>query len=208
MNENLNKSQQRALQYWFIDGLAELSGGVICLLLAIAFFLWGIVPQSPLTDLIFFLILFGGGYLIRRVVLRLKERTTYPRTGYVAYKRGKQNKVAFYIAIGFTILLLALQVLLVLNGQQSLMWIPAIGGLIFAFIFSWTGYQTAMPRFYFLAVFCLLVGFGLAISGIGNMFGAALLSALTGLILIAFGGLDRWNYTHQKLHPTGETDEH
>jgi hypothetical protein len=196
VNNKLKKSGQRAIQYWFADGLAELSGGVICLLLAGLFYLLALVAWSPLTNLVFFLIAFGGGYAIRRVFLRMKERLTYSRTGYVAPKSTREDRVGLAVAIIFTALLMILMLILVINGPHSMVWTTAIGGLILGFIFSFTGYRTGLWRLYFLAAFCLATGFGLSISSLGDFFGVAVLMVLTSLVLFAFGGLTRWNYLH------------
>jgi hypothetical protein len=207
MNTRLNQSGQRAIQYWFVDGLAYLSGGVICLLLACLNYFFSKVPWTILTNLIFFLVIFGGAYGLRRIMLRVKERSTYPRTGYVAPKTLREDKVGLAIAITFTILLLALMLInLIVNGAQSMKWMPAIGGLILGFIFGWAGYQTGLWRLYFLAAFDLLAGFGLSIIGISDFTGAALLMLLTSLVLFTFGGLTRWNYLHHTLTLPGEAN--
>jgi hypothetical protein len=49
MEKNIKATQRRAVQYWFADGLAELIGGVMCLLLAIYFIIQQIL-QAAQTD--------------------------------------------------------------------------------------------------------------------------------------------------------------
>jgi hypothetical protein len=208
MDNKLKKSGQRAVQYWWADGLAELSGGVICLLLAGLFYLLTLVAWTPLTNLVFFLIAFGGGYAIRRVFLRIKERSTYPRTGYVAPKSAREDRVGLAVAIIFTILLMALMLYLTLNGTQSMKWMPAITGLILAFSFGLAGSRTGLWRLYFLAIFCLMAGFGLSISGFGDFAGTAILLVLTSLVLFTFGGLTRWTYLHHNRLLPGESNGH
>jgi hypothetical protein len=206
MNVRLDQSRIRAMQYWFVDGLAELSGGAICLLLAGLFYLLSLAPWNPLTNLVFFLAAFGGTYAIRLVMLHVKEHSTYPRTGYAAPKSAREDKVGLAVAIAFSILLLALMIYLVMNGVQSMKWMPAVGGLILGFIFGWAGYQTGLWRLYFLSAFGLLAGFGLSIAGLGDLTGSAVLMALTGLVLVAFGGLTRWTYFHNTPALPGETN--
>ena len=74
---------------------------------------------------------------------------------------------------------------------------PAVGGFIFAFILAWAGYRAGLPRLYFLALFCLLGGVGFALSGFGELPGTALLSALTGLVMLIFGIWTRRAYLRQ-----------
>jgi hypothetical protein len=206
MDNKLKKSGQRATPYWWADGLAELSAGVICLILAGLNSFLSRVPWTPLTSLIFFLVVFGSAYGIRRGMLHIKERSTYPRTGYVAPKSWREDRVGVAVAIVFTVLLMALMLFLVMTGSRSLVWMTAGIGLILGFIFGWAGYQTGLWRLYFLAAFCLVAGFGLSISGFGDFAGAAILLALTSLVLFAFGGLTRWAYLHHTSPLPGESN--
>jgi MFS family permease len=208
MIPNLKKSQQRAIQYWFMDGLAELSGGLICLLLAIIFFIQHRLPVTPLSYKALFLIPFIIAFGIRWIMQRVKEHSTYLRTGKVTPKSGWENQGAMAIAISFTVLLLGLMFFQILQAPKSIDWMPGIGGLIFAFIFAWTGYQTALLRLYFLSLFCLLTGVGLAIVGLGGLLGATLLCILTSLILFVFGSVTRWTYLHQNPLLPEENDGH
>jgi hypothetical protein len=207
MITNLKKSQRRAIQYWFIDGLAELSGGFTCLLLAIIFFIQNKLPVTPLIYLALFLITFIVAFGIRWIIQRAKEHSTYLRTGKVTPKSGWENRGALAIAIGFTVLLIVLMAFLTLQARKSVDWTPGIGGLIFAFIFAWTGYQTALIRLYFLSLFCLLTGVLLVFVGPGGFPGAAFLCILTSLVLFVFGGVTRWTYLHQHPQLPEELDE-
>jgi len=208
MIANLKKSQQRAVQYWFMDGLAELSGGFICLFLAITFFIQHRLPVTPISYLAFFLIPFIIAFGIRWVIQRAKEHSTYLRTGKVTPKGGWENRGAMAVAISFTVLLLGLMFFLILQAPKPVDWMPGIGGLIFAFIFAWTGYQTALTRLYFLSLFCLVIGILLAIVGLGGFIGASLLCILTSLILFVSGSVTRWTYLHQNPLLPEENDEH
>lgn len=82
-------AERRAWNYWFVDGLPNLIGGLLCLLLAGAsFLLSGPHPRrSPLV--IALLVLAYGIYVVvllrfRQTLEWLKTRITYPRTGYAA----------------------------------------------------------------------------------------------------------------------------
>jgi hypothetical protein len=197
MIKNLTTAQQRAIQYWFVDGLAELSAGLVCLVLAVLFLKWQVIFKTRWSLFVFFIAAFAFSFGLRLVIQRIKEHTTYLRTGYVAPLSGLENKRAVVIAIAFTILLLVVNFYLALQGQKDLLWTSGVAGLIFAFIFAWTGYLTALRRFYYLALFSLLVGVGLAFLKIGYLTGAAILFGLIGFILLIFGFRARWAYTHQ-----------
>jgi predicted lysophospholipase L1 biosynthesis ABC-type transport system permease subunit len=194
MQDNLKSSQLRAIQYWFADGLAELSGGVICLLLAIYFAVQEIIPASTGSFALIFLALFIAAYGIRKLMLSMRRHSTYPRTGYIELKKGWQNRKLFWVTIGFTVLLLGFLLLTILSGIQTMLWMPVIGGIIFLFLFFLAGYRTKLIRFYFVSGFSLLLGLFLSFSGLGDFWGTALLSLSTGLVLFAFGVVTRMDY--------------
>ncbi|MBI9051536.1 MAG: hypothetical protein JEZ00_19085 [Anaerolineaceae bacterium] len=91
MDSSLQTYKQKTIKYWWIDGLAEIAFGfemwtlAICLLLSHLFnvFEWGVLFASIGIPLLFIISIFGVG----KVVKILKERITYPRTGYVRYPK-------------------------------------------------------------------------------------------------------------------------
>jgi len=208
MEKNLKASQKRAMQYWFADGLAELSGGVTCLLMAIYFIVQKILPASQGIFALLFLLVFVAAFGIRKLMLWVRERSTYQRTGFIEPKQGWEDRRFLGIAIGFTLLLLGINLYTIVRGIQTVVWMPALGGLIFAFLFSLIGSRTKLVRYYFLAGFCLLLGVFLAINSLGDLWGTALLSLATSLVLLGFGVVTRLTYLHQTSVLVEQTDEH
>ncbi len=196
MENDIEHIKRRVHRYWFVDGLAELSLGLFCIFLSLMFYLWSVVPEFPLINLTFYLVIFGSGYVARWVLRTLKEHTIYPRTGYVDYKSGWKNKRILAIAFGFTLLLAAL---IYLSGTVSFtnQWMPAIGGLIFTFIFVMVGFQTSWKKFYLLGIFCMLAGCFVSIRGYGDKLGVVILSSIVGGVLLTSGLLRRRHYLRQ-----------
>lgn len=207
MEKNLKASQNRALQYFFADGLAELSGGAICLLLAIYFVIQQILPASQGSFALIFLGVFVAAFGIRKLMLWVRERSTYPRTGFVEPKQGWEDRRFLGIAIGFTLLLMGFNLYTIFRGIRTVVWMPVLCGIIFAFLFALAGSRTKLVRFYFLAGFCLLLGVFLALSGLGDLWGAALLSLGVSLVLIAFGVVTRLTYLRQTYMIAEQADE-
>jgi hypothetical protein len=208
MEKQLKASQQRAEQYWFADGLAELSGGALCLLMAAYFIVQKILPDSQGSFPLIFLAVFVVAFGIRKLMFWVRERTTYRRTGYVEPKKGWEDRRFLGIAIGFTLLLLGFNFYTILRGIKTMVFMPAIAGMILAFIFTLAGSRTKLVRFYFLASFSLLLGVYLAISGLGDLSGAALLSLGTSLVLFAYGVTTRLTYLRQTSVIAEQADEH
>ena len=207
MDKDIKASQVRSVKYWFADGLVELGFSAICMLLAVYFFILEILPASQGGFAIFFLLVFMAAFGLRKLMFWYRERSTYPRTGFVELKKQGDRRL-LGIEIGFTVILMGFMLYTMLQGIQNMTLIPALCGIIFAFIFALVAYRVRLVRFYFLAVFCLLLGVFLALSGIDDFWGAAILSFTTGLILLSFGILTRATYLRQPIAGMEQANEH
>jgi MFS family permease len=207
MEKNIKATQRRAVQYWFADGLAELIGGAMCLLLAIYFIIQQILQAAQGSFAIIFLIVFVVAFGIRKLMLRFRERSTYLHTGFVEPKKGWGDRRLLGVEVGFTLLLLGVMLYTILRGIQTVEWMPALSGSVLAFIFALAGFKTNLVRFIYLAIFCLLLGVVLALNGLGDLLGAAVLALITGLVLFAFGIITRMAYLHQIKVSVEQADE-
>src|SRR5512134_901672 len=90
MQSNLSDVEQRVKRYWYTDGIGELTGGGMFILLGIYFALQEFLGQNSMISIILqsslVLLMIGGAFISRRLVNALKVRLTYPRTGYVEYQ--------------------------------------------------------------------------------------------------------------------------
>jgi hypothetical protein len=197
MENNLQATQRRAIQYWFVDGLAELGGGAIALLLVIYFVALQIFPALSNNFVFPYLLLFLAAFGINRFLLEFRKKSTYQRTGYIEPSKSHKYRWLVYASIAFTLLLLGFMFYTVQRNIDIASWMPVIGGMIFAFIFFLAGYRARIVRLHYLAILCLLIGFILVFIGIGGNWGVALLSLVTSLVLFAFGVITRLRYLHQ-----------
>ena len=91
MKDSIDQVAQRARSYWYVDGLNEVAFGGLCLLLGIYFQFQDSLknpslPQQMLeAGLALFII--GIALMLHKLVNFLKERLTFPRSGYVSYRR-------------------------------------------------------------------------------------------------------------------------
>jgi MFS family permease len=194
MNTDLEQYRERAKKYWFMDGLVEIGTGLLCFLLAIVFEIENLFNQSPFRDVSFFILALLGALAVRRLIQRVKEHSTYPRTGYVSNKKDPVNKKVVLFAIAFTAVLLLLQIYWLVFHPIPIEEGPLIGGLIFAFIFTLIAYQMSLPRFNLYAILSLVIGSMLSLVGFTDLAGAAILSALIGIILVISGGITHRSY--------------
>jgi hypothetical protein len=189
MKTELDKAVKRTQRYWHIDGLTEIAFGGICLLLCAYFYLEMVVPKgTQLSNLLgsaFLLIILTGSLLAGRFVNALKNRITYPRTGYVAYR--KAGSIHRWISAGLGLIIAFLASSLLAASPSSLDRLPAITGLILGAVLLYFGYKFSLMRFYILSIFSLVAGFILAFSGTGNDLGLVIFYGLISLALFASG---------------------
>jgi hypothetical protein len=205
--------QKRVLQYQHIDGTFELTFGGAVLLMGCCFYVISQItlPDSfaannllPFTPLIAFV---GGAFLIDYLVQRLRSQVTYPRSGYIAYKKPQPLKrlTRLFIWIGIPILTVTLVALLFINRSKfpaqnqdySSLLMLVFSGIVLSGLWVIIGWKVALPRFYLIAAISLLASAGLFFNGIGGYLGWALFFGVVGAALLISGGITLWKYLRQ-----------
>jgi hypothetical protein len=211
MKSPLEDAQKRTRRYWYEDGLSELASGVvICLMalvnLSIALFAppaW----QGRLSAIGLPLIVIGGVILSRLLVERLKERLTYPRTGYLSYPRPKPSRrfLAAGIAIGVALIVTITNTLL--SAAQTERLIPALTGLISALLILWIGMQAGLVRFYGLAVWQFAFGLLGSRLNLPAPYDLVLFFGALGVGLLISGGVTLLRYLRTNPLPPPDNED-
>jgi hypothetical protein len=188
---DIDRIEKRTVQSVYEDGLTEIALGLVVLLLGGYFFATTVVPEGSswaavLTGL-FVLAVVSAGFSVNRVLRFLKRRITYPRTGYVAFKkkelspkrRAATAAVAFVISAG-------LAVLYGLSPSFKLL-LPAANGLLFAVAVLLFANKVGLVRFYLLAAASALIGVGITAAGIGDTKGISLFYLAFGAAVLVSG---------------------
>jgi hypothetical protein len=197
MNEKFLNVQKKAIQYWFIDGLAELAAGLVGFFLAVLFWVWQQVFIWKWSLPVLLVAAFAVSFGLRLIIQHIKARSTYPRTGYVSPFSGLESKWSVLILVVFSFFLVGMNYFLSTKGSQGLMWSPGLAGFIFMFIFGWTGIMTKIKRFFILATICLLIGLILVLLEMDYFQGVSILTGIVGLVLLVQGYLVRKTYLNQ-----------
>jgi hypothetical protein len=222
MDNKIQETQKRLFRYDYVDGTPDLAFGGLCLVVAICFFIFAAFPglsSSTFSAVIVWVVFGGGGLLINWLSQRFKEQVTYPRTGYVAYRREGRSikrKTQLLIRIGIPILTVILLALLFINRSkfpaqsqdQAIYLNPGLMGFLFSGIFTIIGWKIPLPRYYLIAAAVFLISIVFFISESGGNLGVALLSGAMSLVLFASGGLTLWKYLHRNPVSPETTDEH
>jgi hypothetical protein len=201
---------RRAQSYWYTDGLAEIGLAFISLVLSMYFYGQAILPPGSwfyrILDVGFLLILLGTGILVRKLILKLKTRLTYPRSGYVSYRAPKT-----YHLIGATLLAMLIGAVLVAlfsSVEDIEAYMPAVTGILIGAAVTYFAFRSGPLRFYVLAALSALLGTGLSLSGTGDIYGLSLYYGLMGLGLLISGLLVLRDFLlkTEPLEDAGEDD--
>src|SRR5215212_4035655 len=110
MQSNSADIEQRLRRYWYSDGIGELIGGGMFILLGLYFALQEFLGENSLVSGILqaslILLIIGGMFISRRLINALKTRLTYPRTGNVEYQvneHGMKPRWVLAAVLGFAV---------------------------------------------------------------------------------------------------------
>lgn len=202
MEPNYDQTIKRTRAYWYIDGLAEMTTGALFLLFGLVYLLLSILPHSSpfgiairlIYPLFLLLAMWSGGKLVKNIKVRL----TYPRTGFVAYRRPsrKRRMVTFGVGVLVTLGLITLMSWLEI---EALTWFPFLDGAFLGLILLVI--SPGLPRFYMLAGISLLMGTLFTYLGIGGEMGHGAFFGCIGLILLVCGAITLRGYLRQAPPP-------
>jgi hypothetical protein len=215
VQNNLSEVEQRLKRYWYSDGIGELVGGFMLMLLGIYFALQksleGFLGGNSLIGIIlqmgFFLFLFiGGGWISQWLVNFLKARFTYQRTGYVEYQthRERNSKGKWILLIILSAGIAALVVLLA-RLFQAFDAMVAMTGLLGAWVFMILRTRSSgLRRFYVLAGVSIVLGLALSLTGLSIGYNAGLFYGLMGICVSISGGSTLRRYLQHNPTPVEE----
>ena len=209
MKNDIDKVIQRTHRYWYEDGLAEIATGCMFVLCGLFLFMMYSVPPgsllAPILAIGFVILVAFGGLLISRAVKAVKNRVTYPRTGYVSYRRPESNRRRRIIVGGLGIALSMLCI--ALSKVHALAWLvsmPMVEGLIVGGILLYLGYRLGLTRFYVLAFLSALIGVVVSLNGFDDALGSAAYFGEMGLVQTASGLFTLRAYLSQSQPPVEE----
>jgi hypothetical protein len=199
VKDETSKIEQRVKRYWYSDGIGELIGGGVFILLALYFagqqYFGDQSIVGGLLQAFFAVILIGMIFLGRKMINTLKARLTYPRTGYVEYRTGGRNVVwtrvfSFLVAMG-----VAIAALFIARRIESIDAMVAVTGVLVAVIFLVKqGWFSGIARFYLFSALALVLGIALSVSGLSSGYNLGLFYGIVGIILAISGALTLKHY--------------
>lgn len=207
MQSNISDVEQRVKRYWYTDGIGELIGGGMFILLGIFFTaqqyfgensMLGGLLQAGLV-----LLLIGGMYIGRWLIKELKARLTYPRTGYVEYQVDQANINRRRAIAAVVAILVAGLTMIFAQGMPSFLNLTlALTGIAVGLILIFAqGRGSGLERFYLLGGISFVLGIVLSLSGLADGYALGLFYGLMGLMFAVSGGLVLRRYLQENPLP-------
>ena len=188
---DIEKIEKRTVQSFYEDGLFEIALGAVFLLLGGYFFAQMTAPKgSTLEDvlsILFVLVIGSSAFLASRILRFFKRRITYPRTGYVAFKKKEpstRRRVATAVVAG--IIGASLAALYSLSPSVKVL-LPAVNGLLLAIAVLLFANKIGLIRYYLLAAASAVIGFAVTAAGVGDIKGVSLYYGLFGAAALLSG---------------------
>lgn len=206
MESKLSDVERRVRLYWFTDGLGELIGGGMFILMGIYFGLQEYLGQNSMLGGILqvslVLVLVGGMYVSRRLINALKARVTYPRTGYVEYQVDDRNLRSRRIWVAVLALAISALTMVFVNLFQFFDAIVAVTGVAVGLILiTLRAKASGMARFYVLGAISIVLGLALSISKLPDGYSLGYFYGLMGLSFLLSGGLTLQRYLEENPLP-------
>lgn len=193
MSNSIDRTIQKTWQYWYVDGLVEIAGGVVILTLSAFYTLMVVAGSGPLVALALGLgqplIILGGMFLAGKVVRHFKERLTFPRTGYVSYPKPKKRHRLMSLVSGMVVSIAVVAGLTYLIPRLGEHITPFLTALFMALFLVYMGWRLDLKRFYLTGGVVLLIGLLSATLRLPQNLGSILVLTVLGLCSLIAGSL-------------------
>ncbi|MHC1782554.1 MAG: hypothetical protein AB9891_07310 [Anaerolineaceae bacterium] len=212
IEDPLKQTRRRAEQYRFEDGILELAVGLLSIILGLYFYMQFGFENSPLGEWLtgsFAVLCIGAWLLIRYLTRYLKERITYPRSGYAEAREPQGNNRFLRIAASILAAAVVAGGLAFLQLRATLTWnlMPAVFGLVIALLFGFLAFRSRLTRFTILAFVSLLLGGAFAVVKLlTNVQALSAYCGVMGLVLLVSGGLTLHSYLLRNPIVSGDGD--
>jgi hypothetical protein len=201
---------RRTQRTWFEDGIWDIAFGITNLLIAaysgvtLWFNLEGNIGMA--LALLQMLVIVGAFLSMRWVVTRLKQRFTFPRTGFVTYRKPTgaarwKNAIRSGLIAAFTGGMIAL--VSQISATHALL--PTISSGLFALSFVYLAIRFDILRYFAEAVLSLALGLGITLLRLENALSMVAVFGGLGAICLFSGGLTLWRFIHN-TQPATEQD--
>lgn len=212
MHGTISDVERRINRYWYSDGLGEMIGGSMFLILAIYFALQDFLGRnSMLSGMLqagLAILLIGGAFVSRRLINALKARLTYPRTGYVEYRVNQKQlrmRQLWAFVVACTVAALAVAFVGIFKSYHSM--VAVTGFIVGMILVVLRAKSSGLMRFYVLGAVSLILGLAISVRGWSDGYSLGLYYGLMGVCFLVSGGLTLKHYLDENPLPAEDKSE-
>jgi len=199
MPDSIGQVRSRAQSFWYRDGLSDILIGIIGLLqngLTLVMHFgneqsWWYQPFIVVYLLLFFLFAARAP----RVMAAMRERITYPRSGYAA--PGEAQRILRNTIVALAILAIFGLLLATRYGHfDTGRWVqetPVVGGLFFGVVGIYVAVRYGVLRYLLIGLFSILLGLAINIE-YPTWLGTAIWLVGVECAFLCAGGITVWNF--------------
>lgn len=198
MDSTIKSTVVRTRQYWYIDGFNEMLVGLVFMLLGAINFIGGLYAPSMgsavLVGIGYPLVMLAWIFAGRVWVRSLKEKITYPRTGYVKYiQPQRSSRVKRMVTASFVAIAVSIITMVVIRGLDPF-WVVLGTGLMIAAFIGYLAVQVPLNRFFVLAIWVAAVSIASAFIPVSENLQMGFLLTGSGLGWLVSGVLTLLSY--------------
>lgn len=199
---DLTQIERNLFRDYCQDGLADAVFGAYFLLVGLLLPVGAMIP----------FVVFAAAFFVP-VVLALKKRFTYPRTGYVELRQRDLQPLPRFILGSLVLGLVALVATLIAAGvidrpDQWYRWMPILFGIVLAGVFLGLALHVGLPHYYVVAGVALGSGPSCALLPLaGKLANIGLFFAAVGTVQLAWGAVTFVRFLRNHPLPTEGVDD-
>jgi len=206
MKNTIDTIVHRTQRYWYIDGLAEITVGLLFIVMSVYFLVQARIKTVSINPVLanFFLlaVILLVVWLFRYVLQAVKTRLIYPRTGYVAPPHmQKSSRWQHYGVTAWLVLVFISLIALISGSKATPSWAPLLIGIVIGITVLSLSYRFRLMRLALLACALVLIGAVVSFFNPGETFATILSSAADGVCFIISGGITFVLYLHNNQPP-------
>jgi len=212
MENKMMDVEGRIKRYWYSDGIAEISVGLVFLILGLFFSVQGYFGEESkigmVLQLSMIVVMMGSIFGTQWLVNTLKSRLTYPRTGYVEYRaKDKESSQRRLVVVGvsFAVAVAAFVLVSFFREVDILVLISSI--LVGAIFIILRARSSGVKRFYYFGGLSFILGVALSLGNLSRLTSLGLFYVLMGLVILVSGMLVLRHYLRKNPMPAGDDNE-
>jgi uncharacterized membrane protein HdeD (DUF308 family) len=191
----------RAQRYWYRDGLTEIPLGIVQLLLSGSDLIEALGNRTSSwyvpVILIYAVLFIGLAAFASRIMAAVRERITYPRSGYV-HESGRKRRIVVGMVLALLVTVTGVLALRYagragLDPARWVQWTPAVCGLTTGAVGVYVTVRYGLPRFLVVGVLAIILGVVVPIEYPPRLAMAIWLAGV-GCAWMCSGGVTLWNY--------------